>query len=622
MSVPKHSATSLGAASEGYYDDSRLSVPRFADLDVRATGSFKPNEPITITVSARAIVATRSLDVGVMLPDYERAKRGNWTKVVARQRETVPVHAHWSRSLGAGERVEERTTVVIPVAGTYRVRLRVAADSSEPRVVNGEVVQNSAEKEIWLTIRSSGGRSAEHFPYSVANREPGRRVAHGARETAGPEVMSASLIDPCIDPTQPGCDPDPDPLPPDGFAGRVYYVNSILNGGSPGVATLGHALVVLLDPYTLKQIASTYTDASGYYRFDYCPSGGTYSYYVVGVYARNNYVFVNRGSANTDDLAGMDVWSQDCNTQVDIGVAYDYQAEAFDNMTSAAIASQNLFQHTADRGVVKVSANLNATSPTAYWSAPDTIALTSGHVIGQVAVFDAAHEYGHAVHAKALQSLPLTNCTVHSFNSDLNLQCAYGEGFADFHAIATRTSQTEPFYSRISQNFYFNDPANPGTEGSLREGVVAAFLFDLVDRVGTDTTTHASPSVFQDNISMSGSNLANLVKGCQSQQQNTATGTTSWVKADGVDHLVYCLENRWHTETRCYTLPGYPPYKCAGYYTVYVNDVDSWARDNYFGPRRWQGLLPVSWSMPTGSFAFPDFTSVRQLWLCDLYGQC
>ena len=163
-----------------------------------------------------------------------------------------------------------------------------------------------------------------------------------------------------------------------------------------------------------------------------------------------------------------------------------------------------------------------------------TIKSTSGadHIWGIQGKFIEAHEYGHAVQEKALGGNAASgNCPVpHFVDGAHNLQCAYSEGFADFHGAATRPDLADFAYRdefEADQDFPGHHGLGNPLDGSIIEGAVAAFLYDLAD---PSNETH-------DSAQFAGSYIAQIIQTCQ-----VNVTFVGWVRANGIDHLTYCFE--------------------------------------------------------------------------------
>jgi hypothetical protein len=188
-----------------------------------------------------------------------------------------------------------------------------------------------------------------------------------------------------------------------------------------------------------------------------------------------------------------------------------------------------------------------------YSPSADEITIRStgdaDHVWGPLGIFVAAHEYGHAVHERALGgNVAGGQCpSPHYIDGAHNLQCAYSEGFANFHAVATRRAdlrnEGESDWA-IEQNFNYpgwvyehGSPVSPSTDGSIIEGAVAAFLYDLVDAPDWPDSPFNTADGDDDSVTFPGSYLADIIRTCNVLY-------SSWTRADGIDHLIYCLEQQ------------------------------------------------------------------------------
>jgi hypothetical protein len=223
--------------------------------------------------------------------------------------------------------------------------------------------------------------------------------------------------------------------------------------------------------------------------------------------------------------------------------------------------------------------------PTHYQSGldgrPERIVLQRRSSIwGSWGAFALAHEYGHAVHAAALGGLVPTgaDCAEHSLYSLETLGCAYSEGFADFHAVATRGAATGMVQYLEGNQGYLDARAITGGEvdGARIESSVAAFLHDLLD----------PPNESYDAVALPGRYLADVIASCWVSPLYAGSGG----RAAGVDHLTYCLERRIDR-----TVTGSP----------------LWFATRYPDPTvfRESAAEPLGWSA----------SQIRAVWVRDLY---
>jgi hypothetical protein len=165
-------------------------------------------------------------------------------------------------------------------------------------------------------------------------------------------------------------------------------------------------------------------------------------------------------------------------------------AGAFTHILRAVAGSRAQFQPFS-RGPLDV--RLDGGTNISYYSSSDdriTIANSGQNaaVWGSYGWFTAAHEYGHALHEKALGGIFKSEyCPSggHAFGLSTNGGCAFYEGFADYHAAVALgvSSGLGGFYSsEVAYHALFRDPSsgNPSQD----ELPVAAFLYDLSGQLG------------------------------------------------------------------------------------------------------------------------------------------
>lgn len=136
------------------------------------------------------------------------------------------------------------------------------------------------------------------------------------------------------------------------------------------------------------------------------------------------------------------------------------------------------------------------------------------------------HEYGHAAHHKAFGGGVISpGCPEpHNLQDPTNYDCAFSEGFANFHALETIGGEMGEYYTR----FVNNNDFVPGTDGALWESVVASALWHLTR--GTSLNGAITPSY-----------VATLMQsGCKVWNPDFV----GLVPPQGMDHMVYCLERR------------------------------------------------------------------------------
>jgi hypothetical protein len=257
--------------------------------------------------------------------------------------------------------------------------------------------------------------------------------------------------------------------------------------------------------------SSGYTSGGGYLNFDCVADehdGGT--------------VFNNSSLNILGGSGGLIQGDQsDCDppSAIDVYVDSD-EAHVFKTMTAVAGVSATTFQHTRSQVAVELDAGA---SNSFYSSGNDRITIRNGtgsadHVWGPWGQFLMAHEYAHALHEKGLNGNAASgNCpSPHFIDGAYNLQCAFSEGFANYFG---HVFDGTFFGGNIETNSYYS-----GGDGSVVEGAVAAFLFDMSDGANETHDAMAYPHSY----------VAELVKSCEVHGD----------QVDGVDFFVYCAEQQ------------------------------------------------------------------------------
>ncbi len=161
----------------------------------------------------------------------------------------------------------------------------------------------------------------------------------------------------------------------------------------------------------------------------------------------------------------------------------------------------------------------------------DKITLPWNYAGGGYFRWVAAHEYGHALHHKALGGIwsPSPNCSPHYLDSISSYRCALKEGFADYAGT-------------VGSGYYENCFEHFGTTQAYRyscrnfshdrkpeiEGWVAAFFMDLIDDEEEEG----------DYTEYSGLYVAQVFKTCEKKH-----GRLPWYKRKRVSDIVWCMEN-------------------------------------------------------------------------------
>ena len=531
-------------------------VPRFA-VNLEATGSFRPGQPIQITVTAEALIATQDARVEIVLPEEASARmRGGYDNFRRERETTLPAAASRSLSMGRGERVVERYTVTFPRPGYYSVW--GSARSDETAVVDSGIVQNESHKGLFIYVDEQGGRLTEQFDPSLLPATAARELGP-LRERPGVRQRPANLT-----------------RPPRGSGGGGS-ASSSLRTSRVARQISGGSYEVVVDYYDTGTSRYTPVGFAEYYLYFYdanfnylnyetafMPAGGSLligcneAYYIeIEVYTWNDRVTVGEPA---DFRTGRRIVQSGTYPQSDCprGRIEPYveavPAHVFVSMDKTARNTTAFFGRSRPRvPVVLVYDSVNKPSfycpvnatPGCGHGSDDYVRINKyvdptpngygDQIWGRAAVFVQAHEYGHAFHQKALGGFTsyYPGCPGHSMLTLSNLPCALVEGFANYFAIVTRPNETgyDDYWER---NYYHLNYVGATSDGSRSESAVSSFFYDITD----SDSRAAVGDELHDNVAYSGTALAEVITTCKALQSGT------YVQNNGVDHVIWCMERQ------------------------------------------------------------------------------
>lgn len=527
------------------------------------------------------------MELRIILPEVAAAQRSSWDSVVV-DTDAPPEPARaWEFGLAVGERVARRVGVRIERPGYYQVIATLRKRSAEPEVRGGALVQDLASARLWLWIDERGGRVTEAFDPGVFT--PELRVQGGPRTRTSERARMRAPAGAHVLCTTPGLCPTLDRV-----TLRLRYANHNTDTQDP---VPGAAARVELRDATSNAVFRSYelrTGTTGQVGLlcERDPDGDWARYSVTfessGPDVEVKGAFVG-GAAYAPMLASTSgTMATDCGASgYDVAAWSDEQAHAFVTMNRTVAASRALLGRARGRIPVLLA---SGAANSVYYPAADEITLRAGatptsHVFGTFGTFTLAHEYGHAVQHKALGGIPSSIAcpSPHFLNGASNLGCAYAEGFADFHAVATLGA----YRNALEFNDYYpgcvydaqGTCVAAASDGSTIEGAVAAFLYDLVD----------APSEWEpfDQTAFPGSYVADVLRTCE-----VGTFGIVWSRATGIDHLSYCFER--------------------------AVDPGVTGSATFFASR---GADPTSTRESATEPAGWNRTSIRRSWVRNLYGQ-
>jgi hypothetical protein len=418
---------------------------------------------------------------------------------------------------------------MFPEPGYYRILVRVDARDPEPMFDDGRFLAQGSNTELWLWVAPSGGRLTPWFDPAV--------FPEGTRIVPGPLSLKA-----------PRPDARPITIQPASYS-RASLLSSAAGWSRAGMRLQGPAIDTIRLAYpdsVYKPVPNAYVSLLiwDWYEQRYIGGGG-YAHTdangevelecAYSPYEENEYTFElsNSYAKVTPTLAAqINLEYYGCGGNSGDEVAYNTAAASIHHNVALFVPESRTF-FGVQRAKVDVTYDANGT--TGYSGDDDEIVISSSHVLNfPDAQFGQAHEYGHALHEKALGGRQLDNfefCKTHGFYKATELECAFVEGFADLHAIVVGGSGGEYFRPTYEQQH-----ADSGN-GPITDGAVAGFLYDLVDSstwTGSQTETH-------DSTSFPGLFIAQLVQTCE------VLASSTWIQNRGIDHFVYCTESQVDT---------------------------------------------------------------------------
>lgn len=527
-------------------------------LDVR--GAMRPGVPIELFGDIEGRLPSAGADLRLSLPEVARARERGPAGFRVPVGRDVPAQDGRSGPVGRGQLRQLHASVTIPDPGYYRVSL-TAVDTETPEedllaASDGAHVQSHDRLEKWLFVSEEGGQITDDFrpelipdnfrpqpgPFrnvkedgGPVDRSPDDADGAGTSEAsiggwvrAGVEALLARLKDD-VTRSETAAQPyryrvvywlDGSYRPVEGALVRVSHV--------PDITGLGDAQQIIR--------RTKRTDSQGRLTVD-CFVG--YDYFTVDVRARST------GFSVVPERFGQDAGDYvDCGNSVNLDrqlIAQSDQAHLFRNMRKIVPASRSLLQRS--RGRVRLFLDVSV-SVSQYDLDNDVILMKASepnHIFGSFGLFTAAHEYGHAVHHKALGGINpghAENCSPHFVPIRSSLGCALAEGFADYHAVATAGSGASFFRAIRMREFAVVD--SPRADAAEAEGPVASVLFDITDTGDDGGETH-------DRIDYPGSYVSQIMETCSNLDG----------RADGMDFIVYCFEQGIREEVVSHTNPEF-----------------------------------------------------------------
>ena len=486
-------------------------APRFR-IQLEVAGEISPNSPIRLTARTTGLISTQDVDIRISAPEIEAARTSAWgSGFRVPTRVSMPALQSSRTSLSAGASDTRTIELSVPAPGYYRVVASARAVQEPLRAAGKLRYEDAAHATVWLFVSESDGRTTRRFdatllPDSAVRRPGPLRYLRPSQPEPGRAATDAIMSS------------------PGSRTWEVIYYDDYWNQYEPlvGATVTGTEGPAGEDPTSVYET----TNIDGEFVTG-CDDELFYGYNME-VNAANTALIVIPNSV----VATVNASPWGCGDE-QIIVDHDAEAHVFSHTRIAISNSLDFF----DQGRVQVPVKVDTAASYSYYDyAGDTIVIKSSLVFSLAVEEITAHEFGHSLHHEGFEGLagpPF--CQVHGLPAYTTLKCAYDEGFAAYHAAVTRPDVLTGLADDLEDNAYLlvnsnPDGSNPNDpDGSVIEGAVAAFLFDLTD--GANET--------HDAVSFPGSYVADVMRTCF-----VGDGVGVPIHADGIDHFIRCLEKQ------------------------------------------------------------------------------
>ena len=504
------------------------------DLTITATGPLSPGVGVALTIEG---VAREEIDGGeVVLTLPTRAIMDHALDTGVPE---VPAKARWDLPpMAKGDIWSGAFTVPSEAAGYYRVLVNAYPHGPD----GGPWLFDDVGRQAWMFVSETGGQLTRHFEESL--------FPEGIHPVPGP----ATAIAP----------PDPDDgavysrpasnstnnWHPDSVFLRVLYYNDWRKGYriAVGMELYGWEYQEP-DGRTRRNPQGSIVPEDGIVAFG-CPPEGWY--------------LRGKGDLPETDYAKGRHWvipswwadRSDCGR---LKMVDPYDPAWYIAWRHLNVGGERISKHFGHWREEPVDWNVNFSpgysSRYTFWN--DKITLNGNLSDERYAHYVAAHEYGHALHHKALgggwfiRSF-LQGCSDHQLNSEESHKCALQEGFA----VYAGSVGADGYYDDCLE--HFGDPTKPVRDSTIPgysrcrqeadkgkkpkiEGHVAALFHDLTD----DTWEKGDWTEYP------GKYIAEVFKTCKTKSRykwmwNPITGWSYyyiWWGRSNVSNIVWCLEN-------------------------------------------------------------------------------
>lgn len=582
-------------------------APRF-EIDLDVEGALKPGHPIHLTVRGQANFATRDATIQLILPEVAAAERSSWDVVEMPVGEEITAHAELRKSFAAGERFRERTTITIPEPGYYNVLAIALQHSDDQATDGGTLVGRGASRGVWLWIDEHGGRVTTEFDPSIfpagirpvrgprgSDRQP-PRLRHGGSRHITCTIIPGDIL--VVMSACPGTSGGEVEIPPTGPSATAAVNVTYVDKGTNVTRPLAYARLSwnVVNTLTSAAVATggAYTNANGDGPVIDCKGPMTERRLELTVHTDNSKVELKNYLTSNSNRTTVGQFYAACGGRVDIR-ANDEQAHLFTNLNKNWDAHTRVFG-IAPPTIIRAGLYPISTRGTRYdWGAVDVhVEPRFDNIFTEFGVFTSAHEWAHLWQDQYLYEYPAPNglkrfygCgDEHIVSQETNFGCALAEAFADWYAVLIRESDVPNWRRDLEENtaHLLKCVNNCTTDGSVVQGAVSAFLWDITDPAFVENF---------DRIQKRPMDMIYSIKGC-----TVSVNRLDYFPYTGIDHLIWCMENRYPYEVRVQTASG-------DQLMTFFN-------------KRSRSAWPMAARGPMLDAFSDDF---RRLWLVDLYSK-
>jgi len=512
-------------------------VPGIPDLprvepSIKASGSFRPGEPITLTVHADARYGATDVQLQVTAPEIQSAKATAFGKHYRLLSNTsIPAVAEWPLGgMSKGQQQTRAFQITVPAPGYYRL-YAIASASPAPKSYDDPFVMNQYFVERWLLVTAQGGVLLNSFDRS--------RIPQGAFQGAGPfrglppkrpqpQPDQASLLGSLIAKVKSMFFPLPGY-----YVLHAQWVSPWATGTPFGITAKNKLYHDDTRAGNLVSTDTTVIGPSGPYYSLPCNPDGSYDIWVTSLRGYN--------ADATDEFAHGSTELEDyqCGDTFDIEMpAGNYHA--FDDLKGVIPIIDNNFDASRSQIVFTVDSTQACSAAngktSCYEPGSDEIAFTQNQM-NQYSnhAWYAGHEYTHALQHESLRNWS-TTCTTHYIDSVSSYPCAMKEGFADYEGTIGAQG-----IGASAQDWESYDSGEAGGVNAEIEGYIAATFWDLMDSNadGNDSTDY------------DGQYISAVFNSCRTYSDLDS----AWVYMSAVDQFVWCLENRTDSTVEANNFP-------------------------------------------------------------------